>query len=169
MTAIITGGQLSNHLLLSRKINDDYFPPCGCHGHSEQRKLEKIFFCCLVVVWIVLHSHVRSPLPDSVTSRTTMRMLATDDNISVSFCRVNLINQQMGCLYNVFLSVFTLISPSVFFIRSFSFSPFFCLSSSLLSSPSVHFSLHFVTQITLSLRHLFALCFPPSSSLPVFG
>lgn len=63
-------------------------------------------------------------------------------------------------------SVFTLISPSVLFILSFSLFSLFTASFSsppfFLSSPSVHFSLHFVTQITLSLCHLF----PASPLLP---
>lgn len=49
----------------------------------------------------------------------------------------------------LFLHLFTRSSSSLLFLSFF--------LSSLLPSPSVRFSLHFVTRITLSLRHLF-LC-----------
>lgn len=86
-----------------------------------------------------------------------MRVLKTDDSVSVSLSRVRLDEQQMDCLYNIF------ILPSFCFhsYSSICLPAHLPLSSAFLSSmlpcPSVRFSLHFVTRITLSIRHLF-LC-----------
>lgn len=127
----IQKGDVFNSLCLQR-----------CLNKAHQMTLKSLRLSCLHQELQRRRWAFRSP-PDGVTSRT-MR-------------RVNLINQQMGDLYNVFIPPFLLFSLQLLHL--------FCLSAPpLLSSPSVHFSLHFVTQITLSLRHLFR--FPPPPSLP---
>lgn len=73
-------------------------------------------------------------------------VLKTDENTSVSLSGVNLNHQQMSCLCNAFLSAFTLISPSVLFIRSF----FFPACRLLLFRPLRLFvSLHILSQESL--------------------
>lgn len=74
----------------------------------------------------------------SVTSHLylTMMMLETDDKISVSLSRVNLISRQMGCSYNVFILLFFL--SSLLFLHLFCLSPHFLHSPCLLLSFSSH-------------------------------
>lgn len=88
---------------------------------------------------------VRTHHLNAVTSRRTMRMLETDDNISVSLSRVTLINQQMGYLYNVFILPFVLFSLSflhLFYLLIFLFYSLFapCHLLSLLLSLPILFS-----------------------------
>ena len=113
--------------------------------------------CLQIWLFAACRQH-QSDLHLTATTRRTMSLLKTDDSVSVSLSRARLNEQQMDCLYNILfyrLSVFTLIPPSVYPLIFFTPLSFFL--SSLLPSPSVRFSLHFVTRITLLLRHLF-LC-----------